>query len=437
MVFSPNHLSALGRADLRSTGFVIGVAALVLLVSLAPAASALVLVTDLGTLGGFHASALGINNLGQVVGSAQTASDESHAFLWYDGRMIDINVFDSRDSVAFSINDLGQVVGWARTPSDLFHAFLWEHGQVTDLNPETATQSIAYDINVAGQVAGGVFELYWRAVTWSGGEMIPLTPPGISSSAAAINDQGQIVGVFSPGDGFTHGFLWEDGILRDLGTFGGYAVVPRDINNLGQVVGYYVPMSLGSRSFLWDDGTVTDLGIGVEGELGYAAAINDAGEVAGLMTVCEGKVCYTHAGLWEAGDVVDLGTLGGTYSESRDINEFGEIVGLSYDSTNLLVRAALWKVTTGSDVSGPLVVAVEDLVERGAFGEAQGRALLSSLGAVARQVDQDNACGAIRLLDAFIRQVGAFETAGFLASGDALALSDEAHAAIDSLSSSC
>lgn len=45
-------------------------------------------VTDLGTLGGDGtAQAFGINEAGQVVGYATTASLKYHAFLWEDGVM--------------------------------------------------------------------------------------------------------------------------------------------------------------------------------------------------------------------------------------------------------------------------------------------------------------------------------------------------------------
>jgi probable HAF family extracellular repeat protein len=39
-------------------------------------------VIDLGTLGGGWSTARGINNLGQVVGSAQVPSGDWQAFLW-------------------------------------------------------------------------------------------------------------------------------------------------------------------------------------------------------------------------------------------------------------------------------------------------------------------------------------------------------------------
>ena len=45
-------------------------------------------VTDLGTLGGGIIRATAMNNNGQVVGGAHTASGEEHAFLWQAGKGI-------------------------------------------------------------------------------------------------------------------------------------------------------------------------------------------------------------------------------------------------------------------------------------------------------------------------------------------------------------
>lgn len=72
---------------------------------------------DLGTLGGTSSFAYGLNNLGQVVGTAQTASGESRAFVTGpDGSgMTDINsLVTLSDGVylttARDINDLGQII---------------------------------------------------------------------------------------------------------------------------------------------------------------------------------------------------------------------------------------------------------------------------------------------------------------------------------------
>src|SRR5208282_618909 len=51
---------------------------------------------DLGTLGGENSDAWGINNRGDVGGEAEIPSDPvrpaTHAFLFTDGRMIDLNL---------------------------------------------------------------------------------------------------------------------------------------------------------------------------------------------------------------------------------------------------------------------------------------------------------------------------------------------------------
>jgi probable HAF family extracellular repeat protein len=46
--------------------------------------------TDLGTLGGTYSAAFGINDRGEIVGEAETATGDVHAFLFKDGVMHDL-----------------------------------------------------------------------------------------------------------------------------------------------------------------------------------------------------------------------------------------------------------------------------------------------------------------------------------------------------------
>jgi probable HAF family extracellular repeat protein len=233
------------------------------------------LMTSLPTLGGNNGGADGVNNRGQVAGVAENTtldvtcpSSELQAepVIWENGKIQQLPTFPGDpDGGANAITDKGQVVGWSGDcytgSTSSLHALLWQKGTVTNLGSLGGTlYNNAIGINDKGQVTGGS------------------DLPG---------DTNFFAGPFST----VHAFLWQNGVITDLGTLPGDAQsFGLSINNKGQVVGGFI-----SRAFLWQNGVMTDLNTLVPGPpfsplyLLVAWDINDRGEIAGLGLASTGE----------------------------------------------------------------------------------------------------------------------------------------------------
>jgi probable HAF family extracellular repeat protein len=238
------------------------------------------------------------------------------------------------------------------------HVFRWQHERLIDLGAlPGANSSGASEINAQGQIVGvsgdidpltGATES--RAVLWTHGKIIDLgTLGGAASLATGINDGGLVVGASANAvpDPFslfpfateTRTFIWENGVMRDIGTLGGPDAAPfAGPNNRGQVIGYsYInstpnadngpncaPNVPTQNPFVWQKGKMVDLGT-LGGTCGLAEFINDRGQIIGQSALPGNRV--SHPFLWDAGVLTDLGTFGGDNGNVSWINDAGQIVG--------------------------------------------------------------------------------------------------------------
>jgi uncharacterized membrane protein len=120
----------------------------------------------------------------------------------------------------------------------------------------------------------------------------------------------------------------------DLGTLGTGASTAAAINNSGQIVGtaafgnvdYFLPPN-GGRGFVFDGVVTSQLDFQAAGST-FASGIDESGQIIGAATQGSG-LSPAHAILDDHGIVADLGGLGGYGSVAVAINASGEAAGFS------------------------------------------------------------------------------------------------------------
>jgi probable HAF family extracellular repeat protein len=351
---------------------------------------------DLGTLGGplTYGSASGdgarlLNDRGEVSSYADTdlpdpfAPDHcwdadcllAHAFRWRHGKITDLGGLDDDfNSVGDSINDRGWVTGFAQTGFTdpafgfLVHAVLWRDRKAVDLGTlPGGSVSLGISVKNTGQVVGfsdnGVpdpFASFFfpspnqvRTFDWHGDELEDIGtlggPDAVPGEICSNQRRGVIVGSsyvnFTPntssGQPTIDPFLWDNGVMTDLGNLGGTFNFGQCINNRGEVIGNSnLPGDQTFHAYRWRNGKMKDLGT-LGGPDSEAIWINDAGDIAGSADLPTPGV--HDAVVWRHGHIKDLGTLpGDACSRGRGINYRGQVVGGSSDCRNFL-HAFVWE----------------------------------------------------------------------------------------------
>jgi probable HAF family extracellular repeat protein len=279
-------------------------------------------IQTLGNLGAGGTIAMGVNNRGEIVGYGHTAGGEIHAFHWENGTITDIGVWFPRwPGTLYAINDHGVGVGTGNGTE----VVLWENGAWRSLNIAEGTP---VDINKSGDVAG----TRWtgsRTVgyLYSNGVMTQYAPTQtwLNSMVASLNDRGAVAGSWNLDWDVRHAFIGQNGVMTDLGTFGGNKSIAWDINNHGVAVGSATDAAGVSKAFVYDGVMQPVCGLGADSD---AQAINDRGAITGFVGL-KGFLCDNGV-LTILNDIPEVQAAGWRQMFPQDINEKGWIVGWGF-----------------------------------------------------------------------------------------------------------
>ena len=219
----------------------------------------------LPTLGGNNGQASAINNRGEVVGFAEDGALDSTcpagttnnrialSALWENGKAQVLPlVGNDVDGFAFGIDDQGQAVGYSGNCTTATHAVMWKDKTAFVLQDLGGTGSnFAYVINNRGQIAGQIGTAdgtTFHAGAWLNGADGAVTDLGVlpgdfAAFATGINIRGQVVGNnFDASFNWSHGFIWQDGVMTDLNTLipadsSLFIISASNINDRGQISG--------------------------------------------------------------------------------------------------------------------------------------------------------------------------------------------------------
>ncbi len=240
-------------------------------------------------------SAFGINNRGDVVGSANGLNGQRAFYIKADATLVTLQLLTGDvNSGAFAVNDSGTSVGYSSGGNGI------------------------------------------RAVQWTAeGQAAPLAfvPDATSTQALGINAGRVVVGVASTSSG-SRAVQWVDGTATILPALPGHAISEAlAINDRGIIVGSSGNPQISRRAVLWTPELhVEDLGSLPGGRSGRALGINERDEIVGTAESATGNHAFywsRFSGMQDLNDIVSL-PAGLVLTQASSINSQGSIVAIGY-----------------------------------------------------------------------------------------------------------
>lgn len=263
-------------------------------------------------------------------------------------------------SMPQGLNDFGSVVGYGAIAPSGMSGMSWQNGAMVNLGmPAGYDRSFANRVNSSGQIVGGALSgdgSASSALRWVDGVMSDLgTFGGTQAAALGINDHGRIVGYAGlAGNAAMRAFSWQNGSMSALAVPAwANETMAYDISNAGHIVGLAAGPTT-SRPVMWQGGVLTELPVPSGTRAGSATAVNGRGEAVGSYEISSGSASQA-AVLWRNGERIELGFLGSTqYALATDINDAGQVVGSAAGSWAGMT-GFLWQNGTMHDLRSLLV----------------------------------------------------------------------------------
>lgn len=161
-----------------------------------------------------YANAWAVNNSGEVAGEV-TSGPITQACYWDKKGALNVLPLGNRSAMAVAINNHSSIAGHHDTFGSInLRGFVWSKGRATDIGTLGGQKSLVHDINNADVVVGEASRsddyplcpFVWTARKRM--QALPLPPEAFSGYAAAINDQGVIVGTYYDFLSRRHAIMW-------------------------------------------------------------------------------------------------------------------------------------------------------------------------------------------------------------------------------------